>query len=137
MVRGGMSRVSSKEAIEKAKKENTTENINWAWKSNNNKIYEITKSITIQNYIKEQNTRWIGHVARSSNDTLTKRLMFVDEKFTKRGHHHRTVLDNVVAEEEENGRTIETFLRNCMRRNSGKSKPTANVGAQSPERDTG
>ena len=129
--------MSSKEAIEKAKKEKTTENINWAWKSNNNKIYEITKSTTIQDYIKEQNTRWIGHVARSSNDTLTKRLMFVDEKFTKRGHHHRTVLDNVVAEEEENGRTIETFLRNCMRRkSSGKSKPTANVGAQSPERDT-
>ena len=57
MVRGGMCRVSSNEKIEQAKKERTTEKINWAWKLKNIKIYEITKSTTIQSYIKEQNTR--------------------------------------------------------------------------------
>ena len=137
MVRGGMSRLSSKEAIEKAKKEGTTENINWAWKNNNKKIYEITKTTPIQDYIMKQNTRWIGHVARASNDTLTKRLMFVDEKFTKRGNPHRTVLDNVVSEEEKKGRSLETFLRICTSRKSGKSKPVPNTGAQSPDWDNG
>ena len=83
MVQGGCHRLSSKEAIEKARKEGTAENINWAWKNNNNKIFE--------DYIMKQNARWIGHVARASNDTLTKRLMFVDENFTKRGNYHRTV----------------------------------------------
>ena len=102
--------MSSNEEIEQAKKERTTENFNWAWKLKNIQIYEITKSTTIQSYIKEHNIRWVGHVARASNVTLTKRLMFVDEKFTKRGHHHRTVLDNVVADEEQNERTLETFL---------------------------
>ena len=80
--------MSSNEEIEQAKKERTTEKINWAWKLKNIKIYEITKSTTIQSYIKEQNTKWIGHVARTSKDTLTKRLMFVNKKFIKRGHHH-------------------------------------------------
>lgn len=102
--------MSSNEEIEQAKKERTIEHINWAWKLKNIKINEITKSTTIQSYIKDQNTRWVGHIARASNDTLTKRVMFVDEKFTKRGHHHRTVLDNVVADEEQNERTLETFL---------------------------
>ena len=137
MVRGGMSRLTSKEEIEKARKEGTAENINWAWKNNNNKIYEITKTTPIQNYIRKQNERWIGHVARAPNDTLTKRLMFVDEKFTKRGNHHRTVLDNVVSEEEKKGRSVETFLRICTSRKSGKSKPVPNTGAQSPDRDIG
>ena len=54
MIRGGMSRRSSKEDIEKAKKENKTENIDWAWKMNNEKVYSITKSSTIQDYIQMQ-----------------------------------------------------------------------------------
>ena len=121
MVRGGMSRVTSKEDIEAAKKDKTTEHINWAWKLNNIKIYEITKSTSLQQYIKKQNNNWVAHVVRASNDTLTKRLMFVDEKFTKRGYHHRTVLENVTAAEEDMGRSLETFLKNCKMRKSGTS----------------
>jgi hypothetical protein len=121
MVRGGMSRVSSKDEIETAKKEKTAESINWAWKLNNCKIYDITKSTTLQEYIQMQNTKWVAHVVRAPNDTLTKRLMFVDEKFTKRGNHHRTVMENVTAAEEEKGRSLETFLRNCRSRKSGAS----------------
>ena len=121
MVRGGMSRVSSKEEIEKAKKENDQE-INWTWKLDNSKVLTITKAKPITEYIKMQNTNWIAHVARASNDTLTKRLMFVDEKFTKRGNHHHTVLENVTAAEEEKGKSLETFLRECMsRRRTGVS----------------
>jgi hypothetical protein len=88
MVRGGMSRVTSKDDIETAKKEKTTENINWAWKLNNSKIYDITKSTPLQEYIQMQNTKWVAHIVRATNDTLTKRLMFVDEKFTKQGNHY-------------------------------------------------
>ena len=116
-----MSRVTSKEDIEAAKKDKTTEHINWAWKLNNIKIYEITKSTSLQQYIKKQNNNWVAHVVRASNDTLTKRLMFVDEKFTKRGYHHRTVLENVTAAEEDMGRSLETFLKNCKMRKSGMS----------------
>ena len=71
------SRVTSKEDIEAAKKDKTTEHINWAWKLNNIKIYEITKSTSLQQYIKKQNNNWVAHVVHASNDTLTKRLMFV------------------------------------------------------------
>ena len=116
-----MSRVTSKDDIETAKKEKTAENINWAWKLNNSKIYDIKKSTPLQEYIQMQNTKWVAHIVRATNDTLMKRLMFVDEKFTKQGNHHRTVLENVIAAEEERGRSLETFLRNCKSRNSGLS----------------
>ena len=53
--------------------------------------------------------------------TLIKRLMFVDEKFTKRGYHHRTALKNVRAAEEDLGRYLVTFVKNCKSRNYGVS----------------
>ena len=115
MIRCGMLRRSSKDDIEKGE-ERRTENVDYAWNMNNEKVYSITKSSTIQDYIQMQNTKWVAHVTRGSNDTLTKRLMFVDEKFTKRGSHHRTVFENVTAAEEGKGKSVETFLRECMAR---------------------
>ena len=122
LVRGGMARMSSKKEIELAKQENQQENINWAWKNNTERILEITKSSRVEEYIKSQNKKWIAHVARASNDTLTKRLMFVAEAFTKRGNHHKTVMEIVAAiEREENGKSLETFLKECTKRKFGLS----------------
>ena len=45
---------------------------------------------------KLKNNKWIAHIARASNDTLTKRLMFFDEKYIIRSNHNKTVLGKVV-----------------------------------------
>ena len=116
MVRDGLARMSSKKEIELAKSENDMERINWAWKYTNEKILQITKSVSTKEYIKLKNNKWIAHIARASNDTLTKRLMFVDEKYTKRGNHNKTVLENVIVQVAEKGKSIETFLRECTKR---------------------
>ena len=121
MVRGGMARMSSKKEIDLAKNANDMDRINWAWKNTNEKILKLTKSVSMNEYIRNQNRKWVAHVARASNDTFTKRLMFVEEKFTKRGNHNKTVLDKVIAEEEEKGKSIETFLRECTKRKFGLS----------------
>ncbi len=98
--------------------------INWAWKYTNEKILQITKSLSTKDYIRQQNIKWGVHIARASNDTLTKRLMFVDEKYTKRGKHKKTVLENVIVRIGEEGKSLETFLRECTKRKFGFVKLT-------------
>ena len=108
--------MSSNKVIDLARKEKRLDTINWAWKYTNGDIQSITKTIPIKEFIMKQNTKWIAHVARASNDTLTKRLMFVDENFTKRGKHQNTVLENVTGIQEGEGKTVETFLKECTKR---------------------
>ena len=55
-------------------------------------------------------------MVRASNACLTKRLMFVDEKYTKVGYHHKTVYEKVIKSQEDQGISAESFLRNCMKR---------------------
>ena len=79
-------------------------------------ISHTLQCITLQSYIEKQNVRWVAHVVRAPNETLTKRLMFEEEKYVKVGHHHKTVYERVIKTEEDRGVSAETFLRNCMRR---------------------
>ena len=83
LVRGGMNRKSSQKEINEAKKRalkgdvEDLNNIDWAWKFNNENILNLTKTPTMSDYIEKQNTRWVAHVCRASNETLTEQLMFV------------------------------------------------------------
>ena len=122
MIRGGMDRRSSKNDIKiarvaaKAGDHTVMDNIDWSYKLKTNIIYNISKSISMSTFITKQNTRWIAHVCRAGNETLTKRLMFPEEKFTKRGFHHRTVYENVIKQQEELGKSAESFLLESIRK---------------------
>lgn len=123
MVRGGMNRKSSQNEIKEAKKcalkgeLEDLDNIDWAWKFNNNKIFNLTKTPSMSNYIEKQNIKWVAHVCRASNETLTKQLMFVDEKFTKLGNRPRTVYENVIKiQHDKYGKSAETFLKEACKR---------------------
>ena len=140
MVRGGMSRKSSRDQIKKAKeaKKDGVEDeeliyINWAWKHTNEDILNICHAETLQEFIMKQNLRWVAHVVRASNECLTKRLMFVDEKFTKVGYHHKTVYENVVKSQNDRGLSVETFLKNCMKRKLNVGQPVGQAGALGAE----
>ncbi len=50
--------------------------------------------------------------------------MFVDEKYTKRGKHEKTMLENVIVRIEEEGKLLEIFLRECTKRRFGFVKLT-------------
>ena len=120
MVRGGMVRLSSKKEIEEAKAaatigdDSAMESINWAWKHTNDKILSICQIQKTEDYIKKQNVKWITNVVRAPNETLTKRL-FVDEKFSKVGYHHKSIYENVVKSQNELGTSAESFLQKCSR----------------------
>ena len=122
MVRGGMARMSSRkeivvsEAAATIRDGNRMDSINWAWKHSNDVILTICQTQKIEQNIRNQNVKWITHVARVANETLTKRLVFVDEKFTKVGYHHKTVYEQVVKTQYELGISAESFLKNCRRR---------------------
>ena len=123
MIRDGMSRKSTKKEILNARNKaehgenEDLERVNWEWKYSNNKILTITKAKSLKSFIDNQNLKWVSHVIRGSNETLTKQLMFPDERFKKRGRHHETVLEKVVKLQNiEQGKSAETFLRECLNR---------------------
>ena len=80
-----MDRRSSKNDIKnarvaaKAGHHTLMDNIDWSYKLKTNIIYNISKSISMSTFIEKQNTRWIAHVCRAGNETLTKRLMFPEK----------------------------------------------------------
>ena len=116
MIRGGMFRKSTDKEIKAAKEEaksgerHLLDNIDWAYKMNNQKIYKITKSVSMEIFIREQNIRWVGHICRSSNETLSKQLMFPDVHFTQRGRHQQTVYEKVIKFHTDNGISEQSFL---------------------------
>ena len=50
---------------------NEEQMINWAWKHTNAKILTICQTEKLQEYIENQNARWVAHVVRASNECLT------------------------------------------------------------------
>ena len=140
LVRGGMSRKSSRDEIKKAKEamkdgveDEEITNINWAWKYSNEDILNICHAESLQDFIEKQNVRWVAHIVRASNECLTKRLMFVDEKFSKVGYHHKTVYERVVKLQYDRGLSEETFLKNCTKRKTIVGQPAGQAGASGAE----
>ena len=123
LVRGGMSRISSKaeiaEAKKKAKKGDKTdlENINWAYKYTNTQIMNLVKTSDLASYIRKQNHRWVAHICRAENISITKQLMFPDEKTKKVGGRPNTVIENVLKYQNDvKFKSPEEFLRECYGR---------------------
>ena len=46
----------------------------------NNDILRITGSNKLENYIRKQQLRWVGHVCRMENSSFQKRLLFAENK---------------------------------------------------------
>ena len=47
---------------------------------NNNEIRNIVKTVPIRNFVYEQHLKYIGHVCRGENYTLTKMMLFARPK---------------------------------------------------------
>ena len=48
-------------------------------------VQNICKTEDITYYINRQQTKYLAYIARQSNDALTKRLFFIDDKSIKKG----------------------------------------------------
>ena len=55
------------------------------------------------------------------------------ENFTKVEYHHKTVYENVVKSQQDHGLSVETFLKNCMKRKLDVGQPSGKAGALGAE----
>ena len=67
MVRGGMDRLTSIKYIKKLKEEGNEDEINWKWKHTNAKIFNLTKTLYMEEFIERQNYQWIADVVLAPN----------------------------------------------------------------------
>ena len=61
-------------------------------------ILRITKTIDLLTFIKSQQLKYVINILKRSDKSITKRLLFNDDKTTKRGRPHMTLMTSVLAE---------------------------------------
>ena len=77
----------------------------------------LVKTPDMGTYTQKQNHRWVAHICRSPNTSITKQLMFCDEQTKKVGGRPNTVLKNVLKYEHDvKLKSPEVFLRECYDR---------------------
>ena len=78
----------------------------------------LVKTLDMGTYIQKQNHRWVAHICRSLNTSISKQLIFCDEQTKKAGCRPNTVLENVLKYQHDvKLKSPEVFLRECYDRN--------------------
>jgi len=57
----------------------------WAYILTNTNLIEMCKTESIESFIERQKQRFLAHIIRMPDKSITKRIIFNDEKNTKRG----------------------------------------------------
>ena len=78
----------------------------------NSDIHNICQTTNIEQFISQQQTQYLAHLARQSNATITKKLLFNDDKYTKRGK--QITLESAVMENEQC--LADEFYRKALKR---------------------
>ena len=79
----------------------------------NNEILGTCKTTDIQSFVSKQQASYLGHLARQTSKSLTKRLLFNDDKRTKRGRPFDTLEDKVL---KKNNQSKDQFYREALKR---------------------
>ena len=94
-----------------AKKIDENGNATFAYTLTNDDVLEICKTEDVLTFIKQQQENYLGHIARQKNTSIVKRLLFNDNKNTKRGRPSKTLEDYVLE-----GRSADKFYREALQR---------------------
>ena len=103
MVRGGHSRVDS-------------ENGDWSYKISTKKLLEICDTEDLSHYIKRQQKKYAAHIIRQPNSSLNKQLMFNSNDNKKLGKPVRTLLSEVLENENLGNDYIDQFCTGARHR---------------------
>ena len=79
----------------------------------NKNVHDICKTEDITDFVGRQQTSYLAHIVRQHNSTLTKRLLFNDNKYTKHGRRTDTLQDKVL---KYNQMTADKFFKAALRR---------------------
>ena len=91
MVRGGWARKGGSRELQ------DEIGYNFAYLYNSTKIYKLTKSETVLNFVDFQRAKWVSHVVRTDNDRLIKQSMFEQTQNSREGRTV-SVLDQFLKE---------------------------------------
>ena len=72
---------------------------NFKFRYRNSEVLEICKADYVSIFIRKQQRNYAAHVIRADNSCSTKRLMFQEDKCTKRGRNTNTLLKQVLKNE--------------------------------------
>ena len=79
----------------------------------NDEILAICKTSDIPSFVLNQQGSYLGHLARQPNTSLTKRLLFNDNKRTKSGRPFETLEDKVMKKLQV---TKDNFYKQALKR---------------------
>ena len=97
--------------------EEIDENIDWSFVINNQQLYTITGTESIQQYFSQQQQNWIAHVIRRENNNLCKILTFHSVKRKRLGRKTPTILENAA---KKSGLALNEFIKACFGKNNSK-----------------
>ena len=72
------------------------QNEDYHYKITNLKLHEICKTEYVSDFVARQQVNYCAHLVRQQNTFLTKRLLFNDNKYCKRGRRTETLKDKVL-----------------------------------------
>ena len=111
MIWNGLTRVnppSSEDDLEDSLDDDT---IDWRYRINNQELYRLTKTETIEDFHRKQQNNWVSHVIRRRNDNICKILTFDTTRRTKRGRKTPSILERAI---EYSGTSRTEFIRNSF-----------------------
>ena len=73
-----------------------SEDYDWAYIVNNEDLYRITKTKSIEHFYEQQQIKWIAHIIRRENSNICKIMTFHKTKRTKRGRKQLSILERSI-----------------------------------------
>jgi len=89
---------------------------NYAWVHKNTKIYEISRTDTVLNYVDSQRASWVAHCVRADNDRMIKTTMFDESQNTRKGYTS-SILDQFLSETRRYDMEDREVYKSCISRN--------------------
>ena len=115
MVWNGHARINPppRDALEDDTLEETYEDdsIDWRYTITNQKLYQLTRTGTIQEFYRAQQNNWVSHLIRRNNNNICKILTFNTTTRTKQGRKIPSILERAV---QHSGKSLEEYLRSSF-----------------------
>ena len=120
MVRNGHARVDPSpretnlnESDEQSSDDIDEEAIDWRYVINNQRLHQITATVSVSEFYEEQQANWVSHVIRRNNNNVCKELTFNSVKRTRLGRKIPSILERAV---QQSGLSSSEFLRTSFRK---------------------
>ena len=82
----------------------------------NDRLHNVCGTTDVSEFIKHQQNSYASHIIRMSIDRGVKKLMFNDDTYVKKGRSQKTLLEQVIG---NNNVTLDVYCNNAMKKKLG------------------